>query len=163
MSLIQVAPKILPPLDPQFRPAYLGNRNFETLVQQSGQGVKLIFAVEAAQGSVTRFETVAYPSGHPLAAENLAYAERVLKFLLWARGGWKVTVAGPQGIAKHLKQVYSAKGARKFDAKFMADVYEKKAFVVKAQAFSASAKTKLEQSGGRAEILAGPKVWKRKD
>ncbi len=38
-----------------------------------------------------------------------------------------------------------------------------KAFVVKAQAFSASAKTKLEQSGGRAEILAGPKVWKRKD
>lgn len=142
MSLIQVAPKILPPLDPQFRPAYLGNRNFEALCKKSGKSVKLIFAVEAAKGSVTRFETVAYPSGHALAPENLAYAERILKFLLWARGGWKVTVAGPQEIAAHLSKLYSKKGARHFDAAFMALVYEKKAFVVKPSTLAACPKEK---------------------
>ena len=141
-GLLRVAPKVLPPLDPEFRPAYLGNKNFEAQVQASGQAQKLIFAVEGAPGTITHYATVAYPAGHPLAAANLAYAERIVKFLLWARGGWKVTVAGPQGIAKHLKQVYSAKGERKFDAKFMAGVYEKKAFVVKASAYKALPKAK---------------------
>lgn len=37
-----------------------------------------------------------------------------------------------------------------------------KAYVVKAHAFSASAKTKLEKAGGRADPIAGPAVWKRK-
>ncbi|MBK8870626.1 MAG: 50S ribosomal protein L15 [Elusimicrobia bacterium] len=37
-----------------------------------------------------------------------------------------------------------------------------KAYGVKAHAFSASAKTKLEKAGGRAELIAGPAVWKRK-
>lgn len=37
-----------------------------------------------------------------------------------------------------------------------------KAYVVKAHAFSASAKVKLEKAGGRAEPIAGPAVWKRK-
>jgi predicted NBD/HSP70 family sugar kinase len=129
-GLIRVAPKVLPPLDPEFRPAYLGNLNFEKQCKAGGQAVKMIFAVEGAAGSVTRFETVAYPSGHALAGANLAYAERIVKFLLWARGGWKVSVAGPREVAAHLKQAYSAKGARKFDAQFMAQVYEKKAFAV---------------------------------
>jgi large subunit ribosomal protein L15 len=37
-----------------------------------------------------------------------------------------------------------------------------KAYVVKAHAFSASAKSKLEKAGGRADLIAGPAVWKRK-
>ena len=129
-GLIRVAPKVLPPLDPEFRPAYLGNKNFEAHCKASGQAVKLIFAIEGAAKSVTRFETVAFPSGHALAAANLAYAERIVKFLLWARGGWKISVAGPKEVAKHLKEVYSAKGARKFDSKFIGSVYEKKGLVV---------------------------------
>src|SRR5262245_34069213 len=122
-GLIRVAPKVLPPLDPEFRPAYLGNRHFEASAKASGQAVKLVFALEAAAKSVTRFESLAFPSGHPLAAANLAYAERIVKFLLWARGGWKLSVAGPREIVSHLKHVYGPKGARAFDAKFMAGVY----------------------------------------
>jgi large subunit ribosomal protein L15 len=37
-----------------------------------------------------------------------------------------------------------------------------KAYVVKAHKFSASAKEKLEKAGGKAEIIPGPKTWKRK-
>lgn len=37
-----------------------------------------------------------------------------------------------------------------------------KAYVVKAHAFSASAKSKLEKAGGRADLIPGPAVWKRK-
>ena len=141
-SLIRVVPRFVPPLDPNFRPAYLGNRAFEAAVKASRRGVKMVFAVEAAQGSVTRFETVAFPEGHPRAAENLAYAERIVKFLLWARGGWKVSVAGPQSVAAHLAQVYAKKGARYFDAEFMAKVYEKKAFAVKHCTLAALPKAK---------------------
>ena len=90
----------------------------------------LVFAVEASGGSVTRYATVAFAEGHPQAGENLAYAERIVKFLLWARGGWKVSVAGPKSVAVHLAKAYAPGGERAFDAEFMARVYEKKAFKV---------------------------------
>jgi hypothetical protein len=115
-SLLRVPPKIVPPLDPDHRPAYLGNRNFEAAARKTRKALKMIFAVEAAAGAVTRFETLAFPPGHPSAVENLAYAERVVKFLLWARGGWKVSVAGPREVAEHLRAAYAEGGARAFDA-----------------------------------------------
>src|SRR6185503_21100020 len=82
-SLLRVPPKFVPPLDPEHRPAWLGNRNFEAAAKKTRKAVKLVFAVEAAAGAVTRFETVALPPGHPQAAENLDCAERLVKFLLW--------------------------------------------------------------------------------
>ncbi len=141
-SLLQVIPKFRPTLDPDFRPAYLGNLNFERVCRASGASTKMIIAVEAAAGSVTRFETVAFKPGHPLSHQNLAYAERIVKFLLWARGGWKVTVAGPKDVALHLARTYAKGGKRAFDADFMAQVYEKKAFVVAHSSLAAAPKAK---------------------
>jgi predicted NBD/HSP70 family sugar kinase len=129
-SLLRIAPKIVPPLDPEHRPAWLGIRNFETAAKKTRNAAKTVFALEGAAGAVTRFETVSLPPGHPLAAENLHYAERIVKFLLWSRGGWKVSVAGPREVADHLRAVYGPGGARVFDAEFMAKVYEKPAFAV---------------------------------
>jgi predicted NBD/HSP70 family sugar kinase len=141
-TLLRVPPKFVPPLDPDFRPAYLGNRTFEAAAKKSRKAVKMIFAVELAGGGVTRFETVAFPDGHEHAAENLPYAERIVKFLLWSRGGWKVTVAGPKAVATHLAAVYGPGGAREFDAKFMAGIYEKPAFVVQHATLAALPKEK---------------------
>jgi predicted NBD/HSP70 family sugar kinase len=129
-SLLQVIPKQRPALDPDFRPAYLGNQNFEAVCRTSGAATKMILALEGAAGSVTRFETVAFKEGHPLSHQNLAYAERITKFLLWSIGGWKLTVAGPKDVAVFLRRTYAPTGARAFDADFMCQVYEKKAFVV---------------------------------
>ncbi|MCK5802959.1 MAG: ROK family protein, partial [Lentisphaeria bacterium] len=47
--------------------------------------------------------------------------ERLLKFLIWQWGGWKVTVGGPLAIARYLSACYSDTGARAFDAELWGD------------------------------------------
>ena len=56
---------------------------------------------------------------------NLPYVERLVKFLLWQRGAWRIVVGGPPEIGEHLRAVYAPGGARAFDRDFMAGVYEK--------------------------------------
>ena len=43
-----------------------------------------------------------FPMAIPGRAPTSAYAERLVKFLLWARGGWKVYVGGPRCIGDHI-------------------------------------------------------------
>ena len=121
-----IAPKHAPPLDEAFRPAVLANEAFQREVVESGAGAPLVLALERADGSVSRYETMVFAEDHPRAEANLFYAERLLKFLLWQRGGWKVYVGGSPRVGEHLKQVYSPDGERAFDYHFMGEsVYEK--------------------------------------
>ncbi len=116
-----IAPRFVPPLEPEFRPAVLANRAFRGEVASSGQGVPLIIGLERSDGALSRVETVAFPDGHPRAGANLAYAERTVKFLLWARGGWKVYVGGPRSVGDHIAAAYAADGPRTFDYHFMGE------------------------------------------
>ncbi len=103
----------------------LANRQFQQEVAQSGAGVPLIIALERADGVVSRYGTVVYAGDHPNAAANLPYVERVVKFLLWQRGGWKVYIGGSAQVGEHIRAVYSAGGERAFDYEFMGEkVYE---------------------------------------
>jgi predicted NBD/HSP70 family sugar kinase len=121
-----VAPRFQPSLDPGFRPAVLANHAFRQEVEASGQGVPLVLALVRAEDSVSRYEIQVFPEGHPRAGANLFYVERLLKFLLWQRGGWKVYVAGPPTVGRHLARCYSPGGERAFDYGFLSDlVYEK--------------------------------------
>jgi predicted NBD/HSP70 family sugar kinase len=118
-------PKLIPPLDPDFRPAVLANRAFQKEVADSKVGVPLVLGLERANDELSRFETQVFPSGHPRAEANLMYVERLVKFLLWQRGGWKVYVGGPRTIGEHINACYAPDGVRKFDYHFMGeDVYE---------------------------------------
>jgi len=126
-----VKPRFTPPLDPGFRPAVLANRAFQFAVAEAGGGVPLVFGVEQLNGVISRFETSVFPTGHPRADTNLAYAERLLKFLLWQRGGWRVYVGGPLDIGVALQAIYAPGSAREFDYHFMGeDVYERPFTVV---------------------------------
>jgi predicted NBD/HSP70 family sugar kinase len=125
-----IAPRFLPPLEPEFRPAALANRAFREEVAASGQSVALVLGLERSDGALSRLETVAFPDGHPRACANLFYAERLVKFLLWARGGWKVYVGGPQSIGDHIARVYGAGGARSFDHHFMGEQLYRHPFTV---------------------------------
>jgi predicted NBD/HSP70 family sugar kinase len=130
-ALKLVKPNFLPPLDPDFRPAVLVNRAFQREVEASGDGTPLVLALERPDGSVSRFETHVFPEDHPLAEANLTYAERIFKFLLWQRGGWKAYIGGPKGIGHYIAECYSPAGARAFDYHFMGeDVYDKTFTVV---------------------------------
>src|SRR6185295_20200206 len=120
-DLLQVTPKVVPPLEPGFRPGYLGNRALVAAAKASGRAVPLSFALRRSSGSVSVYRTVALPDGN---SANLAYAERVLKYLLWQKGSARIFVSGPKEIAAHLKSTYAKGGARAFDADFMSNVYE---------------------------------------
>ncbi len=128
--LLLVKPTAVPPLHPEFRPAVLGNRAFLKAVEESGKAVPLRIAVERGDGSVSTFETKAFASDAELAEANLTYAERLVKFLLWQRGGWKVTIGGPKEIGEYIKQVYSPSGERAFDYEFMGETVYEKPFTV---------------------------------
>ncbi len=118
-SAFQVKPKIIPPLDEEFSPAVLANRAFERAVGKAG--VPLVIGLEREEGKLSRFETRVFPEGHPQAGANLFYVERILKFLLWQRGGFKVFVGGPPSIGETLRKAYSPEGERRFENRFMGD------------------------------------------
>lgn len=128
MNLDQMAtPRIVPTLDPAFRPAVLWNRAFLRAVEESGQAVPIAIAVERDQGQVAVHETKLFPSGVTTSWDeaNYFYVERLVKCLLWVKGGWKVTIAGSTIVGERLKKDYAKGGLREFDAGFMGRVYEK--------------------------------------
>ena len=66
MELIK--PKIVPPLDSDFRPAALANRSFREGVKASGQGVPLAIALERRDGTRSRYDTEVFAPGSPRAS-----------------------------------------------------------------------------------------------
>lgn len=116
-------PAIKAPLDPGFLPAILFNRHYLETARASGQAVPLVLGLERECGLVSRFQTVVRPDGD---AETLCYVERIVKFLLWSRGGWKLHIGGPKAIGEFIRKTYSARGARKFDCQMMELAYGKK-------------------------------------
>jgi predicted NBD/HSP70 family sugar kinase len=118
-------PAVAPPLEPEFLPAALYNRAFRAAAQ-SAASVPLVIGLEREHGLRVRYETRVLPEDHPRAGENSRYAERLLKFLVWQRGGWKVSVGGPKTVTEHIRRAYSPSGERSFDYFFLGrDVYEK--------------------------------------
>ncbi len=116
-----ISPTISPPLDPDFRPPVLANRAFRQEVEASGHGVPFVITLMRAQHSVSRYETLIYPDDHPRADANLRYVERLVKFLLWQKGGHTLYVGDSQQVGAYLRQVYSPTGERSFDYYFMGD------------------------------------------
>lgn len=117
-------PAIVPPLHTSFAPAALANRALRKAAKDSGKAVPLVIALERGGGEISVYRTECFEESAPQAALNLPYAERIVKFLLWQRGGWRVIVGGPKSVGEHIKKVYSADGARRFDWEFMGGVYE---------------------------------------
>jgi predicted NBD/HSP70 family sugar kinase len=129
-ALDLIAPSLAPPLDPSFRPAVLANRAFRQEVDRSAGGVPLVLALERPDGAVSRFETEVLPEGHPRADVNLMYVERICKFLLWQRGGWRLYVGGPERIGEHIRRCYSPEGERAFDYHFIGEEVYDRTFTV---------------------------------
>jgi predicted NBD/HSP70 family sugar kinase len=119
-----IQPAIQPPLDENFRPAVLANRAFREKI--ASDNTPLVIGLERNDGEMSRFETRVYPEGHPDEQANLYYVERLVKFLLWQRGGYKVYIGGPRQIGEYIRKQYAQDGIQKFDYHFMGEqVYEK--------------------------------------
>jgi predicted NBD/HSP70 family sugar kinase len=115
-----VAPRVSPVLDPAFRPGVLAAHGFRALVDQSSGAVPVRLALEQSDGSVFRFDIRVLPETHRQAAANFTFVERLIKFLLWSRGGWRIYIDGPDSIAMHLASHYRDTATGKFDAHLVA-------------------------------------------
>ena len=116
---IEVAPRHIPALDPNYAPLGLFNRAFLKTARKP-----LGLAVERSNGQVAICETFIH--GTPDMAEaDRYYVDRLVKTLLWMKGGFRVYVRGDETVYETLKAAYTAEGSRAFDADFMARVYER--------------------------------------
>ena len=124
---IQVTPRHVPALDPDYTPLYLFNRAFLRDARQP-----LGIAVERSGGQIAVCETSIH--GTPeFAQADRYYVDRLVKTLLWMKGGFKVYVRGDEEVFQDLKAAYAPGGTRAFDAEFMAGVYEQPFQVVSCQ------------------------------
>jgi len=124
-----IEPKFVPPLEKAFRPAVLANRVFEK--EAAAVGVPLLIGILRDKGELAHFTTKVFPEGHPCAQANLPYVERLIKFLLWQRGGFKVYIGGPKSVGNTIRKCYAPDGEREFDYHFLGEqVYEQPFTVV---------------------------------
>src|ERR1035438_3565959 len=137
--------KIIAPLDPDFQPASLFNRHYFAAAKKSGQAGPLVIGLEREGSFISRYETMVKSA---VDADTLRYAERLVKFLLWARGGWRIWVGGPRKIGEHIQCCYAKFGERHFDADLMGRVYERSFEVLEVDAASVPAEKEMTAAVG---------------
>ena len=115
---IQVSLQHSPKLDPDFIPL---NRFNAAFLQDAH--VPLGLAVERSGGEMAVCETFIHGSPDRRDADCY-YVDRLIKTLLWMKGGFRIYVRGPQEIFQYLQDAYAPGGSREFDRDFMANVFE---------------------------------------
>ena len=114
---IDIPIKNSPALDPGFLPMSLFCREF---LKQARKPIAI--CVERNDSLCAVYDT--YVTGGNREADRY-YVERTVKNLLWAKGGFRVTICGDDELAAYIKDAYSETGPRAFDSAFMAKVYER--------------------------------------
>lgn len=107
-------------LDSGYVPMYLCQKRFLEGLSRSAHK-PFVLSLERGEGEYERYETSLYADGHE--AENLEYAVKIVKTMLWAYGGYKFRLEGGESVIDGLREVFSERGARAFDYNFMRDVY----------------------------------------
>ena len=108
----------IPELDPGFIPLHRFNQAF-----LAGAKKPVGIAVERANGEMAAVETFIH--GTPAMHEaDRYYINRLVKTILWMKGGFRIYVRGDEGIYAYLKEAYSAGGCQAFDWEYMAGIFE---------------------------------------
>jgi hypothetical protein len=129
-----VAPRVVPPLDPGFRPAVLARRALEAAVRDSGGGRSVAVAVEQPGGAIHTRETLVFDDAHRDVGVSYAFCERLVKSMLWTFGGSRIWVDGPPGLVMFLRNHYEAEPTGQFDARVLGnEVYRAQLEVVAAR------------------------------
>lgn len=111
-------------LEPEFLPMVKVINDFKAAVRKA-ESQKIVVSVERNGGfvSVYKFDTFKDNTGHD--EENYEISERIIKTLIWARGGYKIYIAGSKYIYERIADDYRLGGAREFDFVTMSKIYEK--------------------------------------
>ncbi|GHU69345.1 hypothetical protein FACS1894184_13240 [Clostridia bacterium] len=111
------------PLEPGFVPLAAVLARYEAGLTEENS-IPVAFSLERELGHTTSYRMRMYQYITEWGNVTLALAERLVKTMLWAYGGFKLRVAAPDIIVDHLQELYSKDGKRAFDADFMSNVYE---------------------------------------
>lgn len=107
-----------PVLDPDFIPMGVFNKAF-----LEGANKPVSIAVERADGQMARVDTFVHGTEEMKEADQY-YINRLVKTILWMKGGYKVYVSKNEEIFEYLKKTYADGGKQDFDFHFMANVFE---------------------------------------
>lgn len=106
-------------IDKGFRPIFSFNEEFSARAKVSGLPFEV--ALERNDGYTYTVKTAVLSEENP---DNLLYAERLIKSLLWLVGGYKLYIRAPRPLFDELKEQYRIGGKRDFDVRMMERVYE---------------------------------------
>lgn len=115
---------IKPYLEPEFKPAIIELRKFNSDVLKQEEKQHLIIAIERENGYIYRREFEVFKDGYD-DQRNILVIERFIKSILWVVGGFKIYINGSKTIYNDIKTRYFPGGLREFDYNFMSTVYEK--------------------------------------
>jgi predicted NBD/HSP70 family sugar kinase len=105
----------VPVLDPTFVPAALWNRAYRS---KAVGGRVTNMALTREDGTCFRWSSPLTMPGDDDEA-TFRYVERMVKFLLWQKGGSQVLIAGADDVVARLSAHYAEDGERKFDRDFI--------------------------------------------
>lgn len=118
-SLSSIPVSCLPVLDEAFLPAALWNRAYRGLAADAAGSREIDLALVRPDGTAFRWSSPLLPDEPAHAPTTLRYVERILKFLLWQKGGSRVLIAGAPELVPALAAIYGPDGARDFDSGFI--------------------------------------------
>ena len=114
---VEVKLKNVPELDKDFMP--IGRYNREFLKTAS---VPVTISVERANKEMATVNTYIHKTPEMMEADHY-YIERIVKTLLWMKGGYKVYI-NDEELCNYLNSVYCKGGQQEFDWDYMANIFE---------------------------------------
>ncbi len=120
--------KVPAPLDPGFLPLSVllaeYDRDVSEYAKSHADCSEFVVAVERNQGCRDFWLQPAFPDGVET-ERTVALLSRVVKTMLWTRGGYRIEIHGSRAVYEQAFRDYRPEGARAFDADFMSTVYER--------------------------------------
>ncbi len=113
---VKVNVKNKPPLDPDFVPAVLWNKAYQEMVKSNPDSMPVSIAMLRPDGTCFVHRTKVLPDEKSGIGLNKKYISKLIKVLLWQKGGNKIIIAGSKIIADELAGSFSANGSRAFDS-----------------------------------------------
>ena len=106
-----------PELDLKFIPMQKFNEAFLKKAK-----MPFAFAIERNDGQIAVVSTFVHGDEKHREADCY-YLERLVKFQLWQKGGFRIYVKGDEALFEYLRHTYSAEGRRAFDGEFYGRIY----------------------------------------
>ena len=139
---IEASVRNFPELDRDFFPLYKFNHAFLATAKKP-----IGVAVERSGGEMASVHTFIHGTPDRIEADRY-YIRRLVKSMLWMKGGWRVYISGDRDMCDYIRGCFSADGCQAFDWDYFSSIYERPFEVVYADVLP-EAKDSPRPAGGQ--------------